>query len=109
MVPRKDVITAREGTSLDKTYEILEKSKKGKIPIVDENGHLTALIARTDIKKNREHPLGSKDDQGRLLVGAAISTREEAYERLPLLRKAGVDVVVIVSTKFFDCLCVWSW
>lgn len=102
MVPRKDVITAPEGTSLEKTYELLEKSKKGKIPIVDAHDCLTALIARTDIKKNREYPWSSKDAQGRLLVGAAISTREESYERLPLLKKAGVDVVVIVSRRFSD-------
>lgn len=109
MVPRKDIITAPEGTPLEKTYQLLEQSKKGKIPIVDEQDRLTALIARTDIKKNREYPWSSTDAQGRLLVGAAIPTREESYERLRHLKNAGVDVIVIVSNGILiDCFFGFS-
>lgn len=72
---------------------------------MNENDELVALIARTDIKKRREFPLSSKDPHGRLMVGASISTREEAKERFEKLCDAGVDVIVIVRKKICNCYC----
>lgn len=74
----------------------------GKLPIVDSEDRLVALIARSDIKKRRQYPLSSKDEHGRLLVGAAVTTREESKDRLRLLANAGVDAVVIVSWRYVD-------
>ncbi len=94
-----DVITAPEGISLQEGNRILRESKKGKLPIVDRNGHLVSLISRTDLKKNRDYPDATKDEKKQLRVGAAISTQLVDRERLATLDEAGVDLIVIDSAQ----------
>jgi IMP dehydrogenase len=116
MVKLADLITGPENFTLDCAYKILEREKKGvyviddhkyclyligKLPIINERKELTALIARTDLKKTRDFPLSSNDAKGQLRVGAAINTRESAKDAVRLLVNAGVDVIVIVSQMFF--------
>jgi IMP dehydrogenase len=94
-----DLITAREGVSLREANEILKRSKKGKLPLVDEQGRLTSLVCRTDLIKQQEYPDASKDSKKRLRVGAAISTKPEAIDRLEALSAVGLDIVVIDSAQ----------
>ena len=94
-----DLLTAKKGISLVQANQILKNSKKGKLPIVDDVGRLIALMSRNDLLMNREYPIASKDTYKQLMVGAAISTREESRERLEALVEAGVDIVVIDSAQ----------
>ncbi len=90
-----NLITAKEGTDLDKAKEILHKYKIEKLPIVDKNSRLKGLITIKDIEKRKKYPNSCKDAMGRLRVGAAIGVGEDAVFRAELLIKAGVDVIVV--------------
>lgn len=98
----RELITAPKGISLLEANDILKKSKKGKLPIVDSEGRLVSLVSRSDIKKNRDFPYASKDESKRLRVGAAVSTLPESRDRVDELVKVGVDVIVIDSAQGFS-------
>lgn len=95
VMTREKLITAKEGTDLDKAKEILHRYKIEKLPIIDKNFKLKGLITIKDIEKRKKYPHACKDEVGRLRVGAAIGVGEDAIERAEQLIKAGADVIVI--------------
>eukprot|EP00296_Roombia_truncata_P007645 JP446091.1.p1 GENE.JP446091.1~~JP446091.1.p1 ORF type:complete len:522 (-),score=142.66 JP446091.1:93-1658(-) len=95
-----DLVVGEEGCSLSTANELMKHSKKGKLPIVNKNHELVALISRDDLLKNREFPLASISKKNKqLLVGAAVSTHQGDQERVAALSDAGVDVVILDSSQ----------
>ncbi len=93
----ENLVTAKQGITLEEAKEILAKSRKEKLPIVDDNFNLKGLITIKDIEKQIKYPLAAKDAQGRLLCGAAVGITQNIMERVDALVKAKVDVIVIDS------------
>ncbi len=93
----ENLVTAKQGITLTEAKEILARSRKEKLPIVDDNFNLKGLITIKDIEKQIKYPLAAKDAQGRLLCGAAIGITRNIMERTEALVKAKVDVVVLDS------------
>ena len=90
-----DLVTVREGAGRDEARALLRDRKIERVIVVDEEYRATGLITMKDIEKAQAHPHVAKDDQGRLLVGAASTVGDAGYERAMALAEAGVDVVVI--------------
>jgi IMP dehydrogenase len=89
------LITAKEGTGLEEAREILHRHKIEKLPIVDKEGRLRGLITVKDIQKKAMYPYAAKDAHGRLLVGAAVGVRGDAWDRVQALISKEVDVIVV--------------
>ena len=88
------LVTAPVGIPRDEAAALLAKHKIEKLPLVDAGGHLRGLITVKDFVKSEQYPLATKDDEGRLRVGAAIGYFGDAWERATTLVEAGVDVLV---------------
>ena len=91
------LVTAKEGITLTEAKKILAKARVEKLPIVDDDFNLKGLITIKDIEKQIKYPLSAKDEQGRLLCGAAIGITADVLKRVEALVKAHVDVVVLDS------------
>jgi IMP dehydrogenase len=88
------LVTAPVGISPQDASALLRKHKLEKLPLVDQAGHLTGLITVKDFVKSEQYPDATKDEAGRLMVGAAIGYFGDAWERATALVEAGVDVLV---------------
>lgn len=93
IMTKENLITAKDGITLDQAEAILQEYKIEKLPIVDEDYKLTGLITYRDIMKRKSHPNASKDAYGRLRVGAALGVTPDMMQRAEALIKAGVDVL----------------
>ena len=91
----RDLVTAPVGTTLDEASAILGRNKVEKLPVVDHDGRLKGLITVKDIQKKVRYPLATKDERGRLCVGAAVGVGNDALERAAALADAEVDVLVV--------------
>lgn len=89
------LITAPTGTSRADAFEIFKKHRIEKLPLVDESGKLTGLITVKDFDKEEQFPNATKDEEGRLRVGAAIGFFGDAWERAGALLDAGADLLVV--------------
>ncbi|MGO2141365.1 MAG: IMP dehydrogenase [Leucobacter sp.] len=92
---RMPLITAPAGLSKDEAAELFKQHKIEKLPLVDGEGRLTGLITVKDFDKEEQYPLATKDDAGRLRVGAAVGFFGDAWKRAGSLLEAGVDVLVV--------------
>lgn len=95
IMTKDNLITAKEGISMEEAESILQEYKIEKLPIIDKNGKLIGLITYKDILKRKSHPLASKDSLGRLRVGAAVGVTPDLLDRVQALVQVGVDVISI--------------
>ncbi len=109
VMTKENLVTAREGTTLEEAKEILRRHKIEKLPIVDDKFHLKGLITIKDIEKAEVYPNSARDEKGRLLVGAAIGVTSDVLDRVAALVEAGADVLVLDSAhghshNIIDCV-----
>ena len=95
MTPRERLVTVQEGATLLEAKRLMNKHRLERVLVVNETFELKGLVTVKDIMKATEHPNASKDSMGRLIVGAAVGVGPENDERVELLVKAGVDVIVV--------------
>lgn len=95
ITPRNELVTYEGTVDLKKASEIMRENRVEKLPIVDKNNKITGLITLKDITKIAEFPDATKDEKGRLRVGAAVGTSEADFERAKRLHDVEVDVIVV--------------
>jgi len=95
LMTTRNLVTVPIGTTLDEARAVLRRHKIEKVPVVDADGCLKGLITVKDIQKRIDFPNATKDEAGRLRVGAAVGVGPEALERADALVGAGVDVLVV--------------
>jgi len=95
LMTRDNLVTVPVGTTLDQAKEILHRHKVEKLPVVDEHFRLNGLITVKDIQKKIRYPLATKDERGRLRVGAAVGVGRDGFDRATALVDAGADVLVV--------------
>lgn len=107
VMTKEGLVTAPVGTTVEEAKSLLQKHKIEKLPLVDDDFQLKGLITIKDIEKAKKYPNSAKDDNGQLLVGAAVGIGKDTLNRARALFEAGVDVIVVDtahghSTKVID-------
>ena len=97
MTAKDKLITVQEGTPQDEVKKLMYTNRIEKILVVDSPDNLTGLVTMKDIEKSAKHPDATKDQQGQLMVGAAIGTGVDTFDRASQLVKAGIDLFVVDS------------
>ncbi|MET2011903.1 IMP dehydrogenase [Microbacterium chocolatum] len=95
VMTREGLITGRVGIGANEVIALFAQHRVEKLPLIDDAGKLAGLITIKDFDKSEKYPLATKDEHGRLRVGAAIGFFGDAWERAEALRDAGVDVLVV--------------
>ncbi|WP_211454202.1 IMP dehydrogenase [Collimonas antrihumi] len=95
MTPREKLVYVKDGADLSEAKRLMNKHRLERVMVVNDAFELRGLITVKDIQKSTSHPLASKDSQGKLRVGAAVGVGADNEERIELLVKAGVDVIVV--------------
>jgi len=95
LMTSENLITAPVGTTLEQAEEILHRHRVEKLPVVDDDGFLKGLITVKDIQKKIQYPNSTKDNQGRLRVGAAVGVGPGSEERAQELIRRGVDLLIV--------------
>ncbi len=95
MTPRERLVTAPPGITMDEAKRILHAHRIEKLPLVDAQGRLVGLVTSRDIRSRMQHPHATKDERGRLRVGAAVGVRGDYLERAEALVEEGVDLLVV--------------
>jgi IMP dehydrogenase len=95
LMTARNLVTAPVGTTLAEAQEILHRNKIEKLPVVDADGKLRGLITVKDIQKKIEYPQATKDERGRLRVGAAVGVGDDALERAQALVAGGADLLIV--------------
>lgn len=95
VMTKENLVTARPGVDLDEAKEILHRHRIEKLLVVDENYQLKGLITVKDIEKKIQYPFASKDERGRLKVGAAVGVGADWEERVETLVRAGADLITV--------------
>ena len=95
MTPREKLVNVKDGAELSEAKRLMNKHRLERVMVVNDSFELRGLITVKDIQKSTSHPNASKDEHGKLLVGAAVGVGPENDERIDLLVKAGVDVIIV--------------
>ncbi|CAN1502730.1 COG2070 Dioxygenases related to 2-nitropropane dioxygenase [Burkholderiaceae bacterium] len=95
MTPRERLVTVKEGASLEEAKRLMNKHRLERVLVVNDAFELRGLVTVKDIMKATEHPNACKDSEGKLRVGAAVGVGPDNDERVELLVRAGVDLIVV--------------
>ena len=97
MTPLEKLVTVKEGVSQTEVMQLMYKNRIEKVLVLDDEDKLSGLVTMRDIENTAKNPDATKDDFGRLIVGAALGTDKDTFDRAEALFNEGVDVLVIDS------------